>query len=221
MLTRWCAPTMFGESKNKGCMMFTYNKLKKVKCTLDGDKVVVDGAGYKILCLKETTAEKTKTAMVPVLLGGVAVVLGGVGSREFIGGDKVGSMFLLVPFVLLVPLTLYLIRYSISQNCCRSLWRINFFHTICIEKCDEPTIESTLHNLSVPDESTLEKPAHQFFTKKDFLVLPILAITMLMSFKGLAPSWTALLFPGYAVWLRVRDLLWYLRQLKWQRSIPG
>jgi hypothetical protein len=183
--------------------------------------VVIDGASYEITCLKETTAEKSKTTMVPVLLGGVAVILGGEGTREFIGGDKVGSMFLLVPFVLLVPLALYLIFYTISHSRCKSLWRINFFHTVCIEKDDEPTIEAALHNLPVPDESTLQKPVNHFITKKDIAVLAVFAIALLLSFKGVAPAWAALLLPGYAVWLRVRDLLWDLKQQKWQRPTTG
>jgi hypothetical protein len=202
-------------------MMFTYNGLKKVKCTLEGTEVVIDGVGYEITCLKETTAEKSMTVMVPVLLGGMAVLLGGEGTREFICGDRVGSLFLLMPFILLIPLTLYLIRYAILQSRCRSLWRINFFHKMYIEKGDDPTIENVLHNLPAPDEATLEKPANQFFTKRDIAVLVVLAIVLLLSFKGVAPDWAALFLPGYAVWLRVRDLLWDLKQQKWQRPTLG
>lgn len=197
--------------------MFTYNGLKKVPCTVEGNKVVIDGVGYEILCLKETTPEKSKIFIVPVIFASVAVILGGEGTREFIGGDKVGSLFLLVPFILLVPSILYLSCFAISQNRCRSLWKVNFFHTLCIEDHDDPTIENVLQNLPAPDEATLPKPVNEVFTKKDVAILIVLAIVLLLSFKGVVPGWAALIFPGYAAWLRIKDIICDFKNQIWQR----
>src|SRR6185369_2629840 len=105
--------------------MFTYNGIKKVHCTLEGNKVVIDGVGYEITSLKETTPDKSKTFSVLAMLTGVALVLGGEGTRELIGGDKSGSLFLLVPFILMIPVIVYLACIAMSQSGCRSLWRIN------------------------------------------------------------------------------------------------
>jgi len=197
--------------------MFTYDGMKKVDCILESNKVVINGVGFEIICKKETTSEKSKLFVVPAILGFVALILGGEGTREFIGGDRTGSLFLLVPFILLILTTIYLAIFAMIQNRSRSLWRLNFFHTLCVENDDDSTIESVINNLPVPDEATLPKPVNQFFTKNDIAILIVLAIVLVLSFKDVVPIWVALMFPGYAAWLRIRDVIWDFKNLKWQR----
>ena len=197
--------------------MFTYDGMKKVDCLLEGNKVVIDGVEFEIICKKETTSEKSKLFVVPAILGFVALILGGEGTREFIGGDRTGSLFLLVPFILLIPTTIYLTIFAITQNRCRSLWRLNFFHTLCVENGDDSSIESVINNLPVPDEGTLPKPVNQFFTKKDIVILIVLAIVLVLSIKDVVPVWAALMLPGYAAWLRIKDVIWNFKNQKWQR----
>ncbi len=40
---------------------------------------------------------------------------------------------------------------------------------------------------------------------------------LLLSFKDIVPVWAALMFPGYAAWLRIKDIIWDFRNLKWER----
>lgn len=201
--------------------MFTYCGMKQISCTLVDDKIAIGDKDYEITCLKNITEEKSKTVIPATMLTIVAVICGGEGAREFLSGDRIGSLFLLVPFVFIVTLVLYLFTMMKSQNKCRSIWRINLFHIVCIEKADDPQIEAVLLSLPLPDETSFAKPTHSFFTKTDIIVTAALAVVFLLGIKGITPAWTLMLLPGYGIYLRAKDALWDYRNQKWQPPTRG
>jgi hypothetical protein len=197
--------------------MYTYNGLKKVECTLESNKIVIDGVGYEICSIKETASNKSKVFWVLAMLSVVAVISGGEGAREFFNGDK-GFIFLIVPFILLIPVLLYLTYNAILIRRTRSLWTINIYHTLYIENDDNLAIENALKTLSVPDKTTLAKQVNPFLSKNDMVVLIVLFIVLLMSFSDKVPNWTAMLFPCYAVWVRIKDIIWDYKKLRWNNQ---
>jgi hypothetical protein len=194
--------------------MFTYDGFKRVNCSLQGSKVVVNGESYEITSRNDITSKKYELR-VAILLAFVAIALGGEGLREFIGGDRIGSLFLLLPSLLIFPVAVYFMRLALITKGCRSQWLINFYHTLYVERLDDPGIENDLTSLSVPKGTPSYK---MIITKRDKVVLAILFILSWVCYRLSTPYWAeiALLFPGYAAYLRIQDIRHDFRNKKWQ-----
>jgi hypothetical protein len=197
--------------------MFTYNGYKKVDCSLQDSKVVINGERYVINNTKDMTKKYTSGLSTGIFLAIMAIIAGGEGFREFFGGDRIGSLFLLVPFCVLIMGALYCIRIGLIEKSCRSLWQINIYHTLYVENYDDSEIETALGKLPATEE-TRPKFNIEVITKRDWIILAILAIVFLLSLFNAIPYWeeAILLFPGYGLYLRIKDIICDYNNAKWQ-----
>ncbi len=200
--------------------MFTLNGLRRVNCCLQEGCVVIGDNQYEIKSLRNISSFKWSINVASILLLIVATVVGSVFVSEFFGGgDKVGALFLLAAFVVTSIGAAILIWLALIQRRSRSQWRINFYHMLYVEESDDPNIDNALTSLPVPDETNLKKTSNKVITKTDKVVLVILAVVFIVTFQLKTPYWaeTLLLLPGYAIYLRFKDVVCDFRNMKWQK----
>jgi len=203
--------------------MFTYDGLKKIDCSLQGDFVVVRGEYYKIKSCKDITRFKSRPYFAAILMIIVAIVSGAGGYLLFSSGDNVRALFPVTACAFVVPVVVILLKSAQSQNKCRSLWKINLFHTLCIESTDDPDTESVF--LGIPPKiETISPPTAK--AKVALLMtagLPILVVgTALLSFlflsEGTKYNQLAFnLFIGFCVSLGLLRVFIDYRNRKWKK----
>ena len=203
--------------------MFTYDGLKKIYCSLHGDFVVVRGEYYKIKSCKDITRFKSRTYIAAILMITVAIVSGAGGYLLFLNGDNLGSLLLLIPFAVAVPVVVLLLKSAQSQNKCRSLWKINLFHTLCIESTDDPETENVFLGIPPKLETTSPLTAKAKVAILMTVGLPLLFVgTALLSFLFLSEGTkynqlAFYLFFGYCVSIGLLRVFIGYRNRKWKK----
>lgn|GEM_PF-1530178 len=203
----------YGES------MFTLNGLKKVKCDLVEKFVVVNGVNYEVMNVKNTDSARTQAAGLTIFLLILNIYFGAF--MYFYRGPysyKGQEILMMVAFVTIFTGLLFSVhKFNLIFNC-RSIWQINIYHTIYIEKIDDYNIEANLKKFPITDDVPPQFSL-KAINKFDCVLLVILFIifNICYFYRKYYTYWaeTMLVFPCYLVYIRIKDIYYSCKNLKW------
>jgi hypothetical protein len=195
--------------------VFTYDGFKRKQCSLAGDSLVVDSVEYKITSKLDVSGFNTLILIVTYVPAAVVIFLVWVGFSALQDADIVQASIFVFTIIALIPISVITIKMGNSMKSCRSIWRINNTHTLCIEKNDDEGMEARIAALPVPDEDVFPKSTFKV-TKVDVLVIVLMLVLSLAIGKG---DFSALVIGVVAAlfYLRVKDALNDYRNARWRK----
>lgn len=133
--------------------MFTYDGIRKRKCHLEDNVLVVNGHHHIIENIKEKDASRFSPAYIGVM-GLPAILVATIFSykllKDFIytEQDISESILTLVFLLVFVGMAFLLMRFFIQSFSFRSIWMYNYFNMLIIVKNDEPHFESRIREMA-------------------------------------------------------------------------
>jgi hypothetical protein len=161
--------------------MITQDRLRKKKCFLQADKLIIDSESYPIESLKE---QRTGLLLFIIIItigcliyaSRLCLIIFSILSPKITNLLLKNIIFFLIAFFF-IGWFLVIVKFIYNIFKYRGIWTINHYHTLWIEKNDPPNLEASLKQI----ETTL--PIVNF-TKR----IPINAIILLIIGMALGSS---------------------------------